>query len=108
MITRKWIGVVSRRNADKYAEFLSGERGIGEYRSIPGNRGAILLRRDGADTTEFELLSFWDDADAIKRYAGTEYERPHYHSDDLAVLINPAQSVEHSLIAACDLQALQA
>jgi heme-degrading monooxygenase HmoA len=107
MIARKWTGTVSRQDADAYEEFLTGEHGIDEYRSIPGNRGALLLRRDAAATTEFELISIWDDVEALKAYAGCEYEQPRYYPTDLAMLIDPPQLVEHHSVAACDLPELK-
>ena len=102
MIARKWVGVVSRADANSYGQFLTGKHGIGEYRSLPGNRGGLLLRRDTGNTSEFELISIWDDLAALKGYAGDEYERPRYYPKDLAVLISPADFVEHPLVVGCN------
>lgn len=106
MIARRWTGTVPRDAADAYGEFLH-EQGIGEYRATPGNRGALLLRRDSHETTQFELLSIWDDVEAIKRYAGPDFELAHYYPADLAVLVDPPRYVEHFSVAACDFPELR-
>jgi hypothetical protein len=43
---------------------------IRDYTATPGNRGAWCLHRTGGDVTHFLDLTFWDDFDAIKRFAG--------------------------------------
>jgi hypothetical protein len=44
-----------------------------EYLAMRGNRGAWCLCRTEAEVTHFEMLTFWDDTDAIKRFAGGDY-----------------------------------
>jgi hypothetical protein len=49
-----------------------------EYLAMRGDRGAWCLCRTEAEVTHFEMLTFWDDTDAIKRFAGDDYGVPAY------------------------------
>lgn len=41
---------------------------------VPGFRGARLLRRTVGDETEFVSLTFFDDLEAVRSFAGSDYE----------------------------------
>lgn len=43
-------------------------------RSIEGYRGIHLLRRDVGDGVEFVTMMWFDSLDAVKAFAGEEYE----------------------------------
>jgi heme-degrading monooxygenase HmoA len=75
MICRIWHGWTSPANADAYERLLRTEifQGI-ERRGIPGYRGIELLRRPAADTVEFVTLMWFDSMDAVRGFAGTDYE----------------------------------
>jgi hypothetical protein len=65
MIARIWHGMVP---ISKAAEYLKVMRTIAfpEYRATRGNRGAWCLHPPEEDVTHFEMLTFWDDSEAIK------------------------------------------
>ena len=48
MIARIWRGAVRPEDADEYIAYIE-ETGIREYREIPGNISAQILRRDLPD-----------------------------------------------------------
>jgi heme-degrading monooxygenase HmoA len=75
MICRIWHGWTSPANADAYERLLRTEifQGI-ERRDIPGYRGIELLRRPAAQTVEFVTLMWFDSVDAVRGFAGTDYE----------------------------------
>jgi antibiotic biosynthesis monooxygenase (ABM) superfamily enzyme len=76
VIVRIWHGWTSPANADAYERLLQEEifRGI-EARAIPGYAGIELLRRtDGADV-EFVTLMRFASLDAVRAFAGEEYDR---------------------------------
>lgn len=52
MIVRMWHGRTAPQQADAYAAFLA-QRAVPDYRSVPGNLAAYVLRRDAADATHF-------------------------------------------------------
>ena len=75
MISRVWHGWTSRKNADAYEELLRTEifSGIAK-RSIQGHRGIHLLRRDVDDGAEFVTIMWFDSLDAVRAFAGEDYE----------------------------------
>jgi heme-degrading monooxygenase HmoA len=75
MISRVWHGWTSRKNADAYEELLRTEifSGIAK-RSIQGYRGIHLLRRDVDDGVEFVTIMWFDSLDAVRAFAGEDYE----------------------------------
>ena len=75
MISRVWHGWTSRENANAYEELLRTEifTGIAK-RSIQGYRGIHLLRRDVDDGVEFVTIMWFDSLDAVRAFAGEDYE----------------------------------
>jgi len=75
MIIRIWHGWTSPANADAYENLLKKEIfiGIGD-RKIPGYRGIRLLRRVAGDEVEFVTIMTFDNLDAVRRFAGEDYE----------------------------------
>jgi len=75
MISRVWHGWTSRENADAYEELLCTEIFTGIARqSIQGYRGIHLLRRDVDDGVEFVTIMWFDSLDAVRAFAGEDYE----------------------------------
>ena len=66
MISRIWHGWTTRENAAAYEALLRSEilPGIAN-RSIPGLRGAHLLRRDVSEGVEFVTILWFDTLDAV-------------------------------------------
>jgi len=96
MIARVWHGVVPVEKADGYAEYLArSELGVRAYQAVQGNRGVSLLRRVEGKDVHFLLISFWESAEAIRRYAGPVIERAQYFSYDLECLVEPEPHVAH-------------
>jgi heme-degrading monooxygenase HmoA len=98
MIARIWRGNTRAEHADQYGEFLT-RKGFSDYRGTPGNRGALLLRRDGEGTAEFMLISFWEDLDAIRRFAGPQPEKAVYYPEDERYLLGKEPHVHHYEVA---------
>jgi heme-degrading monooxygenase HmoA len=76
MISRLWRGWTTPQNADKYEQLLRGEILPGIVaRNIPGFHGIQLLRRSLSDETEFVTIMWFDSEDAVRAFAGNDYER---------------------------------
>jgi heme-degrading monooxygenase HmoA len=75
MICRIWHGWTLPANADAYEQLLRTEifRGI-TGRGIPGYQGIELLRRPAGDTVEFVTLMWFESLDAVRAFAGPDYE----------------------------------
>jgi heme-degrading monooxygenase HmoA len=73
MIARMWHGWTTQGNADAYQELLH-TRIFPHIDSIDGARGAYLLRRDTGEEVEFITVTFFADLDAVRAFAGQDYE----------------------------------
>ena len=94
MIARLWHGAVPAAKAAAYLAHMR-DVAIPDYQSTPGNLGAwCLTRREGA-ITHFEMLTFWTDLDAIKRFAGEDFEHAKYYDFDAEFLIEQEPHVRH-------------
>jgi heme-degrading monooxygenase HmoA len=74
MIGRLWQGWTTRTNADGYEALLRTRILPGIHR-VPGYRGAYLLRRDAGHEVEFVTLTLFESLDAVRGFAGPEYEK---------------------------------
>jgi antibiotic biosynthesis monooxygenase (ABM) superfamily enzyme len=62
-------------NADAYEALLKSEIFTGiQNRHIVGYRGIHLLRRDLGDEVEFITIMWFDSLDAVRVFAGEDYE----------------------------------
>lgn len=73
MISRLWRGWTTPENAPAYETLLRTRILPGIHR-VAGYRGAYLLRREGEDGVEFVTLTLWESLDAVRAFAGEEYE----------------------------------
>jgi heme-degrading monooxygenase HmoA len=75
MIGRIWHGWTTSGNADAYERLLREEifKGI-ESHHIPGFLGIDLLRRPSEGTVEFVTIMWFESLEAVRRFAGTDYE----------------------------------
>lgn len=75
MICRIWHGWTAPENSDAYEQLLRSEifAGIAQRR-IAGYRGIQLLRRARESEVEFITLMWFDNLDAIRAFAGEDYE----------------------------------
>ena len=94
MIARQWMGETRESDADIYSRYLD-ETGISEIRATEGNRDVWLLRRVHHGKAEFIVLSLWDSFEAIKAFAGSEYEKARYYAEDKRFLLRLHPSVTH-------------
>jgi heme-degrading monooxygenase HmoA len=94
MIARIWHGVVPASKGDEYLDLMR-RIALPEYAATQGNRGAWCLHRAEGDVRHFEMLTFWDDVEAIKRFAGEDYERAKYYDFDARYLTEMEARVRH-------------
>jgi heme-degrading monooxygenase HmoA len=94
MIARIWHGAVPAAKGDAYLKRMR-EVALPDYKSILGNRGAYCLHRIEGDAAHFDMLTFWDDVDAIKRFAGEDYQVAKYYDFDRSFLIELEPYVRH-------------
>lgn len=75
MISRIWHGWTSPQNADAYESLLRNE--IFEWidgQQINGYHGIQLYRRSLDNEVEFITIMWFDSLDAVRQFAGEDYE----------------------------------
>lgn len=100
-IARVWRGRTSSARAQEYQRYLFAS-GIARIRATPGNLGASVLRRGEGDLTEFLVISFWESLDAVKRFAGKEYENAVILPKDRENLVAVEPKVLHCEVVSRD------
>lgn len=99
MIARIWRGAVRSEDGAAYAEYMR-ETGVRGYAQTPGNRGAWMLRRDDGGRTEFVMFTLWDSLDAVKAFAGEDYEVAVFYPEDERFLIERDDTAAHYVVEA--------
>jgi heme-degrading monooxygenase HmoA len=95
VVARLWRGRVKNAKADAYQHYLEKE-GIAKLKAIKGNLGAEMFRQSLHDgTTEFVVVSYWPNRDAIHAYAGADIEKVHDLPRDKEFLIDPDKTVKN-------------
>ena len=75
MISRIWHGWTTLENAEAYETLLKSEIFSGiENRQIVGYNGIHLFRRNIGEETEFITIMCFDSLEAIRAFAGEDYE----------------------------------
>jgi heme-degrading monooxygenase HmoA len=76
MIGRIWHGWTTPGKADVYENLLRTEilPGIAS-KGVQGYRGIQLLRRPSREEVEFITIMWFDSLEAVKQFAGEDYER---------------------------------
>ena len=75
MIARVWRGWTRAEDAGAYERLLQ-EVVYPGLRALPGYRGGYILRNDAPGETEFVTVNLFDSLDAVKSFAGADYETP--------------------------------
>jgi heme-degrading monooxygenase HmoA len=99
MIVRKWQARIRTKDEPTYIAYID-ETGAADIGQTEGNLGfQILTRRHPDETTTIVMLSWWRDIEAIKRFAGEDYENARYYSEDEQYLLEMNETVEHYVVA---------
>ena len=85
MIARTWRARTTVANAPAYARHFT-ETVVPQLKTLPGHRGAHLLRRDSDSRVEFVALTLWDSRSSIEAFAGKDIGRSHVEPEGQAAL----------------------
>jgi heme-degrading monooxygenase HmoA len=94
MITRVWHGRTTVKQADSYLQFLLNN-GTKEYRQTSGNISIKIWRKIEADCCHFYTVTEWKSLEAVKLFAGEDYEKAVYYPEDKGVLLEFEEKVRH-------------
>lgn len=98
MIARIWRGWAPQRWADDYQRHYQTE--VSDHlKAVSGFRGAQLLRRDEGGEVAFTSITWFTDLDAVRRFAGDDYERAVVEDDAQAALSRWDERVSHHEVA---------
>lgn len=97
MICRMWRGWTPAANADAYDSYLKNELfpHVKDELGARGYRGFQLLRKDGANEVDFVTMLWFDSLDAVKSFAGAQYEIPVISEKAHKLLSRYADRCEH-------------
>jgi heme-degrading monooxygenase HmoA len=94
MIARIWHGKTKASKAGDYRDFLIA-RAIPDYQSITGNLGVHILRCLEGDEAHFITLTFWENVEVIKAFAGEDIEKAKYYPEDKNFLLEFEPKITH-------------
>jgi heme-degrading monooxygenase HmoA len=93
-ITRIWHGKTKAEHADVYKTYVE-DTGMKEYRLVPGNLSARMLRRIDGDVCHFLTVTEWDSYESIRAFAGDDFQKAKYYSEDKDYLLEFEEYVAH-------------
>ena len=99
MIARIWRGAVSSGDSDTYAEYMQ-RTGVADYAATDGNRGVWMLLHEVGELTEVVMFTLWDSLDAVKGFAGDEYENARFYPEDDRFLVERDLVATHYTVVA--------
>src|ERR1700761_8613897 len=98
MIARIWRGWAPQDRAADYQRHYGTE--VSEHlRAVSGFRGAQLLRRDEDGEVVFTSVTWFTDLDAVRGFAGDDYERAVVEDAAQAALSRWDERVAHHEVA---------
>ena len=94
MIVRTWRGRTTPARADAYPRHFH-HNVLPELRGIAGFLGADLLKEEKDGVVEYFVLTRWASLDAIKAFAGEDYENAVVEPEAVAALDDFDKTVRH-------------
>lgn len=96
MIGRVWHGWTTPENAAEYERLLNEEIFPGiAAKGVRGYRGIQLFRREVEGEVEFKTLMWFDSLDAVRAFAGPDYELAYVPPEARAVLSRFDERSQH-------------
>jgi len=94
-VLRSWTGWIRPDDRATYTAYLE-HTGLADYRSTPGNLGAVIVYRDLPDgRCEVRTLSLWRSYRDIEAFAGDDIEMAVFYPEDDSFLIDRELTVAH-------------
>jgi heme-degrading monooxygenase HmoA len=94
MIARHWRGWTRLEDAQAYEELLT-TKVLPGLKSIDGYRGGCVLRSDSEQESEFVVVNFFESLEAVRRFAGTDYQVPVFEPDARRLLLRAEPVANH-------------
>ncbi len=94
MIARIWHGTVPEDKYREYEEFLK-KVAVPDYQKTKGFIKLTFLKRVEDQIGHFTLITYWENLDVIKNFAGEDYEKAKYYPEDDDFLLEFEEKVVH-------------
>lgn len=94
MIARIWHGRTKIEDFEEYTEFMKS-KAIPDYQKTDGFVKLTFLRRIDGNIGHFTLITFWENLEVIKNFAGEDFEKAKYYSEDENFLLEFEEKVTH-------------
>ncbi|KGK42818.1 antibiotic biosynthesis monooxygenase [Nitrincola sp. A-D6] len=94
MIAREWKCLVPEDHNEGFTAYLY-ETGVKDSSATPGFLGAQIFRRSLTDKVELTLITYWDNLDSIKAFAGNDISQARLYPEDAVYELEPDLSVQH-------------
>lgn len=94
MIARIWHGKTKLSDMEAYTQFMK-DKAVPDYKSTVGFVKLSFLRHVVDDIAHFTLITYWENLEVIKNFAGEGYETPKYYAKDKQYLLEFEDKVTH-------------
>ena len=94
MIARIWHGTTKVEDYEEYTEFLKSDA-IPDYEKTEGFKKLIFLRNVKENIGHFTLITFWENIEVVKNFAGEDFEKAKYYPKDDNFLLEFEEKVIH-------------
>jgi heme-degrading monooxygenase HmoA len=91
---RLWRGWTAPGDAEAY-EGLLRDTVLPGLAAIEGYEGGFVLRRDAGDEVEFTVLNLFESLDAVRAFAGDDYEVPVFEPEARRLLTRVEPIARH-------------
>ena len=94
MIARIWHGRTRIEDYEVYTQFMK-DKAIPDYQNTKGFIKLVFLRNISDNAGHFTLITFWENLEVIKNFAGEDFEKAKYYPEDKNYLLEFEQKVAH-------------
>jgi len=94
MIARIWHGTTSIKYYEEYTAFMK-EKAIPDYENTVGFVKLTFLRNTDSNIGHFTLITYWENWEVIKNFAGDDFEKAKYYPEDKKYLLEFEEEVIH-------------
>ena len=94
MIARIWHGRTKNKDYKAYTEFMK-IKAIPDYKNTKGFVKLVFLRNIKENVGHFTLITFWENLEVIKNFAGEDFEKAKYYPEDEKFLLEFEEKVTH-------------
>ncbi|RED48214.1 antibiotic biosynthesis monooxygenase family protein [Seonamhaeicola aphaedonensis] len=94
MIARIWHGRTKAKDFEQYTELMKSIA-IPDYERTKGFVNLTFLRRIDNGIAHFTLITYWENLDVIKNFAGDDFEVAKYYPEDKKFLLEFEEKVTH-------------